>query len=204
MVGHNIYVYTGWTDSREQNSFPHLTGFTSNKQMARRLSCSGQEDNKENLLWIHCGLFLRTSRPCEYISIYIYFFLCFISTTNLSEFGNLCCAVYIVTMLWYGRSSFRIPAGAKNVSFRKEVVQIGSYAPLSLLFKRHRSVIRGLKRPGREINHSPPSRIEFKTDCNSNSTFPVWLCGVDSDSSINTCHYGKQIRFIEQVNGETG
>ena len=117
--------------------------------------------------------------------------------------GGRCCTVDIVTRLWHGQSSFRIPPEAKCLSSEEKLPDRLS-SPSSLLFKRNRGIRPGINRPEREIKHTPPSKIEFKTDPNSNSTSPVLLYGMDRDNVINACHSGKQRRFIEQVNSKKG
>ena len=72
--------------------------------------------------------------------------------------GEICgpgSSVGIVTELRAGRSEDRIPMGAR-FSTRPD----RPWAPPSLLYNRYRVFPGGKVRPGRDADHSPPSRAE--------------------------------------------
>ena len=50
--------------------------------------------------------------------------------------------------------------------------------------QRYQDSFSGVKRPGREVYHSPPSAAEVKKEWSYNSTFPTCLHIVNSDNSI--------------------
>jgi len=53
------------------------------------------------------------------------------------------------------------------------------WVPPSFLFSRYRGCSPGLKRPGREVNHSPPSCAEDKNEWGCTFIPPIFLHGVD-------------------------
>jgi len=53
------------------------------------------------------------------------------------------------------------------------------WGPLRLLCNRYRGSFQKVKRPGRELNHSPPSTAEVKNKRSYASAPPVCLHGVD-------------------------
>jgi hypothetical protein len=54
--------------------------------------------------------------------------------------------------------------------------------PPSLLFGEYRSSFAGIKRPGREFSHIPPSSVQVKNECSCTSTPPSRIIGVDGRS----------------------
>ena len=82
-----------------------------------------------------------------------------------------------------GRSGNRIPLGARYFLFSKM-----SRGPPSPLFNGYR-LFPGGKRPGRELNPSPPSRAENKNEWSSPSTSAICLHGVDRENVFVTWAY---------------
>jgi hypothetical protein len=54
--------------------------------------------------------------------------------------------------------------------------------PPNVLIKWYRLSFPRVKRPCREVNHSPPTSAEFKNECSYTSTPPIYLHGVDRDA----------------------
>jgi hypothetical protein len=69
-----------------------------------------------------------------------------------------------------GRSGDRIPVGAKFFA----PVQIGPWGPPSLLYNGYRISIPGVKRPGRGVDHPPPSSARVKERVQLNLHSPSW------------------------------
>ena len=82
-----------------------------------------------------------------------------------------------------GRSGVRIPAGARFFFllffFLLPKYSDHHWIPPSLLFIGYRNPLSGVKRPGREMNHSPTSSAEGKNGWSYTSAPPVCLYGVD-------------------------
>lgn len=77
-----------------------------------------------------------------------------------------------------GRSVIRVPAGARVFFFSFAKLSDHLWSSFSLLFIGYRNPFLGVKRPGREMNHSPTSSAEGKNGWSYTFT-PVCLCGVD-------------------------
>jgi len=54
--------------------------------------------------------------------------------------------------------------------------------PLNHLFNEHCGSFRGIKRPGREIDHSPPSSAEVKNEWSFTSSLPTYPHSVGRDN----------------------
>jgi hypothetical protein len=61
--------------------------------------------------------------------------------------------------------------------------------PTHLLLNGYRGTFLGVKRPGREFNHSPPSTAEVNNDCYYISAYPVCLHGVDKENFTFLYHF---------------
>jgi hypothetical protein len=98
-------------------------------------------------------------------------------------------AVGIATALRDGRSGLLIPARAK----RADRLWVQSS---------HRGSLPGVKRPGREVNHSLPSSAEVKNEWNYTSAPHTCLLGVDRENFtsylyLKTNHeYLKWLRLV--------
>ena len=57
------------------------------------------------------------------------------------------------------------------------------WRPPSLLFNWYREFFPGVKRPGRQVNHSPPSSDDIKNKWSCTSTTLICLNGVDREKS---------------------
>jgi len=75
----------------------------------------------------------------------------------------------VATRLRAGRSG-NPGKGRRSFSSAKSPDRL--WVPPSFLFNRYRGCFPGLKRPGREVNHSPPSSAEDKNEWGC--TFMVW------------------------------
>jgi hypothetical protein len=85
--------------------------------------------------------------------------------------------------LWDGRSRVRIPVAARDFSFLQNV-GIGSVPPFPrrlLQFHWYRDSFQVVKRPRREVNHSPSSSHELKNERITSSP-SLWLHGVDKEN----------------------
>ena len=85
---------------------------------------------------------------------------------------------WLVTSLHPRWSSVRIPTRARGFLFSKSV----SGGPYSVLFNGYWKSFLGIKRPGREVYHLPPSSAEVKNGWRDGSVFPKCLHGVDCGS----------------------
>ena len=84
----------------------------------------------------------------------------------------------LASRLKAGRSMVRILAAARNFfCFPKGSERL--WSPSSLLFNGYRGSLLGMKRPGREVNHAPPSIAEVNIEWSFTSTPPVYFHGVD-------------------------
>jgi len=70
-----------------------------------------------------------------------------------------------------------MPAMARDFSLPKFPYRL--WGPHSLLFGGYRGSFREVKRPGREVNHKPPSSTEVKNGWSCTSAPPMHLHGVD-------------------------
>ena len=68
---------------------------------------------------------------------------------------------HVVVAVVSGRPGARIPTGARDFLFSKSRPDF-LWGPLSLVFNRYRTYFTGVKRPGREVHHLPPSKVEVK------------------------------------------
>jgi hypothetical protein len=64
------------------------------------------------------------------------------------------------------------------------------WGPPNLLFSGYRSTFRGVKRPGLEVNHSPPRSGELKNEWRDSAPPPTWPHGMDRESSWNVMAHG--------------
>jgi hypothetical protein len=94
----------------------------------------------------------------------------------------LTCALSIATRLRAERTGVRIPART-YLFFTPQTFLNG--AP-SLPFNGYPSTLLVAKRSGREVNHSPPSRAEFKNKENYAATYHIRLHGADGKDLIFT------------------
>jgi hypothetical protein len=76
-----------------------------------------------------------------------------------------------VTRLWVGRSGVRIPEGVRHFLFSKSADRL--WGPPSPLFKGCPSSFQEVKRPGREVDNSPPSTAVIKDGWSYTSSVPV-------------------------------
>jgi hypothetical protein len=60
-------------------------------------------------------------------------------------------------------------------------VQVGCGGPRNFLFSGYRGSSPGVKRPGREVNHSPPSSDDVKNKWSYTSTALICLNNVDRE-----------------------
>jgi hypothetical protein len=125
----------------------------------------------------------------EYIfwSILLCNFLHYLVRSTSSSLGpNILSTLFserAVIAQWYssglraGWSEVRVPAVAGNFSLHHRV-QNGSEALPSSYPMGTGALSLGVKRPGREANHSPPSSAEVKNAWSCTSTPPICLHGV--------------------------
>jgi hypothetical protein len=91
--------------------------------------------------------------------------------------------MWAVLAQWYSAglraawSGVREPAGGGNF-FLHHCVQSGSVKHPIYYTMRTRGSFLGIKRPGREVNYSPPSSSEFKNAWNYTSALPIRRHGV--------------------------
>jgi hypothetical protein len=69
----------------------------------------------------------------------------------------------------------------------------GFWGQTSLLFNGNRGAFLGIKRPGREVDHSSPSRAEVKNEWSYTSTFPIHFHGVDRKNFTFICYHVNDI-----------
>jgi hypothetical protein len=96
--------------------------------------------------------------------------------------GNQCSIVGIAIRLRAWRSGVQIRAGSRNFSLQNVQTDSG---PPSLLIQWVRGFCPGVKRSGREVNHSLPSGAEVKNEWGCTSSSPVCLRDVDRESLTN-------------------
>jgi hypothetical protein len=89
--------------------------------------------------------------------------------------------VDIATRLRAGRSGVRIPAEVRDFSFLQNLPYL-LWGLVSLVFNGYQGSFPGVKRPGREVNHSPPSSAEVKNEWSYTSTPPICLHCVDREN----------------------
>jgi hypothetical protein len=63
------------------------------------------------------------------------------------------------------------------------------WGPHSLLFNLYQGSLPEVKRPEREVDHSPPSSAEVYNEWRYASTAPICLYGMDRDNSAFTVMY---------------
>ena len=84
--------------------------------------------------------------------------------------------VAIMTRLRAGRSGIRIPVRERDFLYSKCLNLLRDSS--SLLLNLHRNCLSGVKRPERDVNHSPPSGVEVKNGWSYTSTplgaFMAW------------------------------
>jgi hypothetical protein len=78
-------------------------------------------------------------------------------------------------------------AGARNrrVSSPKRPRRLRG--PSSLLFIEYWHPFQGIKRPGRDVDHTSPSSGEIKKEWSHTSSHPIRLCGLDKDKFRFPC-----------------
>jgi len=77
----------------------------------------------------------------------------------------------------------RIPLGARDFSLLQKRPEWLWGSP-SLQFNGYRRFFPGVKRPGRKVNHSPPSSVEVKNMWCFTSTTSIRLQGADTETMI--------------------
>jgi hypothetical protein len=95
--------------------------------------------------------------------------------------------VSIVTVLQAGRSFVRIPAGERGF-YLLQNIQTGSGAYTAFCSAVTGSFSPGVKRPRREVNHSPPYSVQVKNEWSYTFDLPIRLHGVDRDNSAFTIY----------------
>jgi len=78
--------------------------------------------------------------------------------------------VNMATRLWTGRSWILIPPAPRVLSL-KHTDRL--WGPSIFLFSGQRISFPGLKHPGREVHHSPPSSAEVMSDWSYSCTSPI-------------------------------
>jgi hypothetical protein len=86
----------------------------------------------------------------------------FLDTTGRSHHNRI--RFGTVFRLRAGSSRFRIPAGERDFSLLQSIQTDSGTHPASCSMG-NRALSPGVKRPGREANHSLPSSAEVKTEC---------------------------------------
>ena len=71
------------------------------------------------------------------------------------------------------------------------------WGPPSLLINGYRGYFPGIKRPGRDYRHSPPSSVEIKNDWSYTSTPSVCLNGVDRGCTY-LCRFWRRRYFVNR------
>jgi hypothetical protein len=115
---------------------------------------------------------LCTKESLSYVPLNVDDLLAFLLTWEHLNNRSWDSSVSIVTRLRDGRSGVRITIGAKQFSLlQKPPERKWGPPPTGGSFS-------GVKRPGREANHSPQSRVEVKNEwsCTSSAHTPSW-CG---------------------------
>jgi hypothetical protein len=88
--------------------------------------------------------------------------------------------VNTATRLWTGRSWVRIPAGERYCSLL-QTVHAGFVAHPASCSVGAEVFFPGVKRPGQEVDHSPPSSAKVKNEWSCTTAPPVCLLGVGRD-----------------------
>jgi hypothetical protein len=99
--------------------------------------------------------------------------------------------IRIVTRLQAGRFGVRIPAGA--MYFFSKISRPALGPTLSPIQWVPEAVFPGVKRLGREVDHSPPPGDELKNELSYTSTSPTCLHGVQRDN----------ISLVNSMGGQT-
>jgi hypothetical protein len=86
--------------------------------------------------------------------------------------------IHSVLGVWGGQSRVRIPVGARYFSVPQNV-QTGSGAHQASY-----SMGTGIKRPGREVNHSPSYSAEVTTECSYISASAIRLNGMSRENIV--------------------
>jgi hypothetical protein len=102
---------------------------------------------------------------------------------NLCYSGSQDNVVSTETRLQAGRSGIRILVGPRDI-FLLQNVQISSGAQPDSYSIGTRESYHGVKRPGREANHSPPCSLEVNNAWSYNFTSPIHIHGVDRGNSF--------------------
>jgi hypothetical protein len=99
-----------------------------------------------------------------------------------SVFSLSSSSVSIVTKPRIGRAGVWFPAGAVDFYLLKNVQTGYGAQPASSSMSTGLFFFLGVKRPGHEFDHIPPSAAEVKNEWSYTSAPPVYLHGVDRDN----------------------
>ena len=100
------------------------------------------------------------------------------------------------TRLLAGPSGVRIPVGARDFFHPKRSNRL--WGPPSLLLSGYYGRFVGIKRPERDVNHSPTSCAEVKNEWSYTST-PIYIHGVDREKFFVTS-FLLQRKFFSNTN----
>jgi len=89
------------------------------------------------------------------------------------------------TMRWLGRSGWRIAADAWDLLFSKTPTPAPT--PTQPHIQRAPGSFPGVKWPGSQIDHSPPSSVKVKNWRSYTSDPSIWLHGVDREDFTFLC-----------------
>ena len=98
------------------------------------------------------------------------------------------------TTLQAERSGFRIPVHKEIFLFSKSPDLL--WAPPSILLTGYRNSFPGIKRPGREVNHSPPSSFAVTNGWNRASVPQLCVHAVERDNFFFSIPFGNKNRVF--------